>query len=116
MTDRKLLNRWLRWLKRKFPLIYPVRVLLVPRNKVPECGDGHCTCNYTVGNKHPDRFTIHLADDLNWRETQGTLWEAWAHAQRMHLFLVGDPQDHDEVYAVLFNRIQQGWNQHVSQE
>jgi hypothetical protein len=116
MTDRKAFHRWLRWLRKNFPLLYPCRVLLVDHGRVPGGGQGHCCVIYEDDGCPPTRFVIHIDRSLNWRETQATLWEEWAHALRMHLLHVGDVSEHDDLYGTIFNWIKREWTDEENQE
>lgn len=102
-TDRKDFRRWCCWLKKEFPSCYPVRILLLPNDKMPVAHDGQCTAT-------PERrFTIKIRDGLDWQATQETLFEEWSHLLRFHLWQV-EGEEHDAIYGAIYNTIKARWH------
>lgn len=103
MRNRSEFCRWVRQLRREFPGLYPVRVMLVPGGRIPGAW-GDCVVTLD-GDGMPERFLIRVADNQSEQQTRETLWEEWAHYLRLHLPMVGKAACHDELYGVIFNLI-----------
>jgi hypothetical protein len=100
MTDRKLFKSWVQQLRREFPGVQPVRVLLVPSSKLAnEKGEARC------GDHHFDeakrRHTILIADRMNLTMTRDALIEEWSHYHQCHLPPATRGNDHSAVYTAI---------------
>lgn len=106
---RYTFNEAKRWLRRKFPLQYPVRVRLVPRSVIAK----HET--ESVGCSLFDHTGCEILIDrsANADARIEHLHEEWAHLLRWHLPLESEthPDEHDPIYDVIYGRIKRTWNQ-----
>jgi hypothetical protein len=106
---RYTFNEAKRWLRRKFPLQYPVRVRLVPRaaiNRVHPDSVGFSTFEHTG-------CEILIASSESADNRIEHLHEEWAHLLRWHLPLESNdkPNEHDDIYYLIYGRIKRAWNE-----
>lgn len=107
MQDRKEFARWVRWLKRHFPVTDTVRVSLVPPSQM-EAGDLGETC---YGNSVT---RVRIASNLSIDLTLETLVHEWAHIRRDHLpeSPFDTPGGHDATFYTILGEIDSAWRKH----
>jgi hypothetical protein len=97
-----------RWLRKRFPIKYPVRVRLVSQATLRQHDDdawGFSTFDATGCEVFIDR-----AASMDNRIEH--LHEEWAHLLRWHLPLESEtaPDEHDAIYDLIHGRIKREWN------
>lgn len=119
MKDPRQFRLYVRRLRRKFPLSYPVRVGLCPSSKLkklnPEADHGVCEIfgDHSKGpwsGKRPLCFRIWVLDSMSEEQTIQVLVHEWAHALRAHIFLHGDLSLDDPIRALIEDEIWRGWH------
>jgi len=86
-SRRKLIRHFRQWASGRFPLQFPVRILLLPASKM----DG--ALGYFDLSEDMDRGIIRIRDDLNSLLMVDTLCEEWAHGRVVWL---NDEEDDSE--------------------
>ena len=119
MTDRKLFNHRVRWLRRNFPLSYPVKVLLCSPGKIKKsnpqadlgiCEIFGCEPDHERSERRPNCFRILVRDNLTEENTTQVLFHEWAHALRAHIYLYGDLNADDPIRALIEDEIWRKWH------
>lgn len=106
MTDRKQFRKWVRELRKLWPLTYPVQVFLVhPSHPCLEGNYGH---TYAFGDETPEKFRIYVTNHINLSSTADTLAEEWAHCLRFHMWK-NNGKAHDAIYSAIFGEIKRTW-------
>lgn len=106
MTDHKKFRKWVRELRKSWPMTYPVFVFFVPPgHKHLEGHDGH---THAFGKEKPEKFHIYIASNLNSGSTADTLAEEWAHCLRFHMWKNGG-KAHDPIFSAIFGEIKRTW-------
>lgn len=109
-TDaERQLRQCARWLRRRWPLASPVRVVRVGPAVLardhPGGAYGDCQRDTSSG-----RFTIRIVNVGSADALVETLIEEWAHALRWHLPQYGDGADwHDDIFGAIHNRVRKMW-------
>jgi len=98
-----------RWLRKRFPLRYPVRVRLVSSARLHvEHGHavGFCTFDGT-------RCEILITKSASLDARIEHLHHEWAHIIRWHLPLESEtkPDEHDPIFDLIHGRIRRAWHE-----
>lgn len=110
MADQKDFRRWCRFLRRKFPPCYPVRISLV----APSAMRGlHGECTSLERDGKLVGFRVRVADGPQ-AVVQDSLFHEYAHVLRMHLYGFGKLDDHDPVYGAIHGMLISAWHDEVS--
>lgn len=119
MTDRNKFRSHIRWLRRHFPLSWPISCHLCPPAKIqrvnPHAAHGVCEIFACEPDEHrserrPHSFRIWISDSLTEEQTIGVLFHEWAHALRAHIFLFGDLNADDSHRALIEDEIWRKWH------
>ena len=101
---KKLLRRLKRWAEERFPVAYPIRVYLKPRERM----QGHL--GFFEYDDDTDRGTISILESQDHTGLIDTFVEEWAHARTAFLIdtedLKDDPYHHPTFWSE-YGRIQQ---------
>jgi hypothetical protein len=97
-----------RWLRRKFPLNYPVRVRLVGRAVIAKHHLDAVGCSIFCSSG----CVILIDRSASADNRIEHLHEEWAHLLRWHLPLDSEaaPDEHDAIYDLIHGRIKRAWN------
>lgn len=114
MTDTTKLRRWVRELRKAFPVGYPLRVIQVhPRVLQQAAKPGNRDFGDCIDHRDRQgrllRFTIRLDRTANNSQTADVLVHEYAHALRVQLPAMPGDTDHDEVFSVIHGRIWRHW-------
>lgn len=98
-----------RWLRRHFPLQYPVRVRLVARVVIAR--EHEDAVGFSTFDQSGCEVLIDKAASADNRIEH--LHEEWAHLLRWHLPLPSEthPDEHDAIYDLIHGRIKRAWNE-----
>jgi hypothetical protein len=112
-TDRKTVDAVKRWCQRHHPSAGPVRIRLVPAQRLRQAAVEYgCDCpDYGLTIRSEDwHFTVLLRADLSHEKTVDTLLHEWAHVLRLHMPCATGDTAHDDIYAAIDGRIRRTYN------
>ena len=109
MTDPKQFRKWVRWLRREFPSVYPVRVVKDKGRRLPVNQSGE-TQVFAEGMRI-ERIEVIVRDGMDWELTQDALFHEWAHVLRYHIWGLACPKSDqdDSLFGVIFNKIRRAY-------
>src|SRR5262245_10032618 len=96
MPDRQQFQSHVRWLRRNFPLSFPVTCHLCSPAKINSVNPGadHGVCeifpcwpDHDRSERRPHSFRIWVSENQAEEHVIGTLIHEWAHALRAHIYL-----------------------------
>lgn len=108
LTAAEKWKRTKRWLRRRFPLSRPMRVVF---GGCEDKGDAGNACKIEL----PPRFVINISPMAPWQQREKLLHE-WAHCLTWHC---GDPDEHGPIWSAAVGLIYQEylrWNCGVKAE